>query len=359
MARKIMDRLKRSKAFSLFLALVLTVSALPVRAFAAEPAGAQARMSGTCYLQCVDSPAGIFNITMPDGQVIQGHCLNPGWPSPVDGNYAFTATDIGGGMYSVTVDCSYVTSDINMINPQDRPNMVGRPPWVTQSVGNAIWAVVRYGKISIHKQSANPGCTDGNDLYSLAGAEYGIYSDPGCTQWVATMVTDAAGNATSGDIKTGTYYVKEGKASEGFQVDPTVYTVNVPQNATVAVNNGVVYETPINDPAGILVGKYDGDKSYNANNLPQGSASLEGAEFTVRYYDGFYDTEQQAEASGAPTRTWVYRTNKNGTIRRSYSSYQPPASACALTSVFTCSERMRAISLTLRESPISMAASSA
>lgn len=57
----------------------------------------------------------------------------------------------------------------------------------------------------------------------------------------------------------------------------------------------------------------------NANNLPQGSASLEGAEFTVRYYDGFYDTEQQAEASGAPTRTWVFRTNKNGTISLQYS----------------------------------------
>lgn len=75
--------------------------------------------------------------------------------------------------------------------------------------------------------------------------------------------------------------------------------------------NGVVYETPINDPAGVIIAKYDGDKSYNANNLPQGSASLEGAEFTVRYYDGFYDTEQQAEASGAPTRTWVFKTNKN------------------------------------------------
>ena len=221
-----------------------------------------------------------------------------------------SAVDRGDGTYIVTVATSYITSDINQIHPFDHGHMVGRPPWRTQTVGNAIWAVLRYGKISLHKQSANPGCTDGNALYSLAGAEYGIYSDPGCTQWVATMVTDAAGNATSGDLKTGTYYVKEGKASEGFQVDPTVYTVNVAANATVAVNNGVVYETPINDPAGVIIAKYDGDKSYNANNLPQGSASLEGAEFTVRYYDGFYDTEQQAEASGAPTRTWVWQQIK-------------------------------------------------
>ena len=323
MARKFMDRLKRSKAFNLFLALMLTVSTLPVQAFAAESADVQSRMSGTCYVQCVRSEwdgGSLFNLTMPDGQVIQGYCLNPGWPTPVDGNYPFTAVDRGDGTYIVTVATSYITSDINQIHPFDHGHMVGRPPWRTQTVGNAIWAVLRYGKISLHKQSANPGCTDGNALYSLAGAEYGIYSDPGCTQWVATMVTDAAGNATSGDLKTGTYYVKEGKASEGFQVDPTVYTVNVAANATVAVNNGVVYETPINDPAGVIIAKYDGDKSYNANNLPQGSASLEGAEFTVRYYDGFYDTEQQAEASGAPTRTWVFKTNKNG-----YVDFQNPA----------------------------------
>ena len=321
MLRKFMDRLKRSKAFNLLLAIAITVSSLPVQAYAAEfQDGAQSRMSGTCYLQCVRSEwqgGSLFNITMPDNQVIQGYCINPGWPTPLDGNYSFTATDIGNGTYSVTVNSSYTTSNINQIHPVDRSHIKGPAPWRTQAVGNARWTVVRYGKISIHKQSANPGCTDGNALYSLAGAEYGIYSDPGCTQWVATLVTDEAGNATSGDLQTGTYYVKEGKASEGFQVDPTVYTVNVPANATVAVNNGVVYETPINDPAGIIVGKYDGEKEYNANNLPQGSASLAGAEFTVRYYDGFYDTEQQAEASGAPIRTWVLSTDKDGYARLS------------------------------------------
>ena len=195
MAHKFMDRLKRSKAFNLFLALMLTVSTLPVQAFAAESADVQSRMSGTCYVQCVRSEwdgGTLFNLTMPDGQVIQGYCLNPGWPTPVDGNYPFTAVDRGDGTYIVTVATSYITSDINQIHPFDHGHMVGRPPWRTQTVGNAIWAVLRYGKISLHKQSANPGCTDGNALYSLAGAEYGIYSDPGCTQWVATMVTDAA-----------------------------------------------------------------------------------------------------------------------------------------------------------------------
>lgn len=116
MAHKFMDRLKRSKAFNLFLALMLTVSTLPVQAFAAESADVQSRMSGTCYVQCVRSEwdgGTLFNLTMPDGQVIQGYCLNPGWPTPVDGNYPFTAVDRGDGTYIVTVATSYITSDIN------------------------------------------------------------------------------------------------------------------------------------------------------------------------------------------------------------------------------------------------------
>ena len=71
MARKFMDRLKRSKAFNLFLALMLTVSTLPVQAFAAESADVQSRMSGTCYVQCVRSAwdgGTLFNLTMPDGR---------------------------------------------------------------------------------------------------------------------------------------------------------------------------------------------------------------------------------------------------------------------------------------------------
>ena len=57
------------------------------------------------------------------------------------------------------------------------------------------------------------------------------------------------------------------------------------------------------------MGKYDGQKVYNGNaNLPQGAATLEGAQFTVTYYDGQYATADEAKASGKPTKTWVYAT---------------------------------------------------
>ena len=48
--------------------------------------------------------------------------------------------------------------------------------------------------------------------------------------------------------------------------------------------------------------------------MASGNASLAGAEFTFRYYDGQYATVAEAEASGAPTRTWIFRTDEDGEI---------------------------------------------
>ena len=324
MVHKLMERLKNSKAFHLLMALALVVSSLPVQAFAAETQtlAVQSRESGTCYVVGIDrnpSGASVFQLQMPDGQVITGYCANHGWPMPADGSYAFDAVDVGGGVYSVTVHSSFVTSNRNDINPMEWSHLKGAPPWRTQGI-TATWVRVQYGQISLSKVSGNPGLTDGNALYTLAGAQYGIFTDAGCTAQVGTLTTDASGNATSGNLEVGpTYYVKEIAAPDGYTLDPTVYPVNISANTVTPVNGGTpLTDTPINDPAGVLVGKFDGEKTYNgAANLPQGAASLAGAEFTVKYYDGFYDTAEQAEASGAPTRTWVLATNENGYARLS------------------------------------------
>ena len=324
MVHKLMERLKNSKAFHLLMALALVMSSLPVQAFAAEAQtlAVQSRESGTCYVVGIDrnpSGASVFQLQMPDGQVITGYCANHGWPMPADGSYAFDAVDVGGGVYSVTVHSSFVTSNRNDINPMEWSHLKGAPPWRTQGI-TATWVRVQYGQISLSKVSGNPGLTDGNALYTLAGAQYGIFTDAGCTAQVGTLTTDASGNATSGNLEVGpTYYVKEIAAPDGYTLDPTVYPVNISANSVTPVNGGTpLTDTPINDPAGVLVGKFDGEKTYNgAANLPQGAASLAGAEFTVKYYDGFYDTAEQAEASGAPTRTWVLATNENGYARLS------------------------------------------
>ena len=99
---------------------------------------------------------------------------------------------------------------------------------------------LRRGKISATKATNHPEWVS-----SLAGVVFGIYSDDGCDNQVASMTTDASGNATSGDLRPGTYYVREDVGLAGHKMDPTVYTVSVTDGTTKAVNDGepIVNET--------------------------------------------------------------------------------------------------------------------
>ena len=173
------------------------------------------------------------------------------------------------------------------------------------------------GNIELTKKSANESVTDGNANYTLEGAQYGVYASyddaVNRANAVATLTTNADGWAKADGVAVGDAWVREVSAADGYTVDESIYQVSVPAGGTAYVNGGTVTDVPINDPAQILVGKYDGEKTYNGEaNLPQGAASLEGAEFTVRYYDGFYGTAEEAEASGDPTRTWVFATDADG-----------------------------------------------
>jgi hypothetical protein len=169
------------------------------------------------------------------------------------------------------------------------------------------WRVVA-GKLSIHKSSANPGITDGNDCYSLEGAEFTVYNAAG--QSMGVLRTNANGDTNTLELPEGTYTVRETKPPKGYLPSPNQQvTVRGGQQTTAQVS-----DQPVDDPISMMVGKYDGDKEYNANNLPQGSASLEGAEFTVEYFDTVdYDSYDAIKKAGVnPTRSWVVRTNEKG-----------------------------------------------
>lgn len=159
------------------------------------------------------------------------------------------------------------------------------------------------GKLKLKKASSNPGISDNNPCYSLEGATYGVYSDSGCTQQVGTLTCSASGDSNIIDIAPGTYYVKETKAGKSYALDEGIHQVNVSGGQTATVS---VTDAPQNDPADMLVAKVDAETGKAS---PLGAGTLEGAEFTVKYYDGFYTQENLPEKA---TRTWVLKTDENG-----------------------------------------------
>ena len=173
------------------------------------------------------------------------------------------------------------------------------------STGSATQNILGYeytptGTVSLSKTSANTGITSGNSCYSLAGAVYGIYSDAGCTAQVTTLTTDAGGNAAAVSLNAGTYYYKELTAPAGYALDSSVqsFTVTDGQNTALSVS-----DTPTNDPVRISINKVDSETGDKV----QGGASLENAEFTVKYYAGYYNA---GNLPANATRTWVLKTMK-------------------------------------------------
>lgn len=177
------------------------------------------------------------------------------------------------------------------------------------------------GKLSIMKKSANPEITDNNPCYELKGAEYGVYKTKADAtndkNKVNTLIigkyddTEKNKNWSNEiELEAGTYYVKETKAPKGYALNPNAVKVVIEagKNTWIGEESNDFVDYPQSDPVRILLGKVDKETSKNK---PQGSASLAGAEFTVKYYKGIYD-EDPATQGQTPARSWVLKTNENG-----------------------------------------------
>ena len=162
-----------------------------------------------------------------------------------------------------------------------------------------FWAKLAVGNGKIQKSSSNTAVTKSNDCYSLSGATYGVYSDKGCTKSVATLTTDSNGNTDTVELRAAKYYVKETKAPKGFQLDKNVYTLTVKAGETAALK---VSDTPKVTDTLVELFKIDMETSKST---AQGNASLEGAEFVWKYYDGYYTKDN---LPSEPTRTWTTKT---------------------------------------------------
>lgn len=174
-----------------------------------------------------------------------------------------------------------------------------------QEVGILLAPILKTGDLTLKKSSAMPELVKDNQCYSLAGAEYGVYADSACTKLVGTLITDKDGNAKKITVEAGTYYVREQKASKGYLLDEKVYTVSVGYGDTQTV---AVKEIPGFTDAALLIEKIDKE---SLSGKAKGEASLAGAEFTVCYYDAYYDEnnvpDYDSYTSGAK-RKWIMKT---------------------------------------------------
>lgn len=176
-------------------------------------------------------------------------------------------------------------------------------------------------KIQLQKTSANPDLTKGNSCYSLAGTEYSIYTNKSCSKdsYFGFIRTDAngfgvygdgldsKGNHVGSDVANKTYYAKETKAPKGYKLDTTVYTFKDSGKKTVdgvSIYSFTCSDKPANDPVTVLLKKQDAKTG-------QATTRLAGAEFTIKYFDGTYKTEDELKGVKA-TRSWIIKTNSNG-----------------------------------------------
>ncbi len=184
-------------------------------------------------------------------------------------------------------------------------------PIIPKSENCHFWRVIKVdqtGSIDLQKYSSNKSISKDNKCYSLQGTTYTIYCDSGLHNVAGVLATDSNGYARVDSLSPGTYFVKETTAGRGYTIDDTTYQVHVSAGNTARVNSDSVSDAPQNNPVNAVLAKVDAQSNKGA---PQGSGKLANAQYTIKYYDNYYD-ENNLPADA--TRTWVLKTGTDGKV---------------------------------------------
>lgn len=274
-------------------------------------------ITGTCYqkfdLQRYKSdPYSLaeFIVTMPDGVIIRTQCINPDRFVSADGFYSFTGVpDASGNSYEITVHSAVSAKYAGYGKDVSTGYGHGSIGQNTSTAGcHPKWSPRMTGWIAIQKASSNPDCSDNNSMYSLEGAQYDVYDTQG--QVVDTITTDENGYGCSHELLPGYYKVWERSAPKGYALDTQGHAVDVLAGDTQTLN---VVDTPQNDPVHMVVQKVDADTQTPTG---EGAGTLEGAEFTLKFYP-------RESATGEPARTWVLKTDKDGVTSPFLANHDP------------------------------------
>ena len=236
------------------------------------------------------------------------------WNTPLNGNGTFLGDGEGKLGWELCQELLNIASNIS-------PSSVGYECSLTylsndssdnQSLGIYNDTPVKEitGSVRFHKESAMPSISDGNSCYSLAGAEISVYSDSGCTDLLDTLTTGEDGytgyySTTFREGESVTLYFKETKAPKGFLINDEVRSITLDSEDSYTET---ITDMPGNDPITLLLSK------RTADGHGSGNTRLEGAEYTVKYYDTLSDTDPAQTGSTAKYK-WVFKTDANGRIR--------------------------------------------
>lgn len=166
-------------------------------------------------------------------------------------------------------------------------------------------------KVKLVKSSADPNITSDNSGYSLSGAKYGIWADKKLTEKIGDFTTKSNGESNLISVLAGTYYIKETIAPKGYLKDETVYEVEIEIEDVGKTETVSVEDVPEENPAWVMLRKIDAE---TGEPIPTGAGEFEGAEFTVRYYEGV-DWDKDPAAYGEKDKgKWVFKTNESGYI---------------------------------------------
>ena len=330
--RKAIKLLSVMAAFILALVIPMGIKLLPVEASTANLDTLEVgdTFSGTLGTSNTNPSTGVTNFTIDyidgllggaSGQIINQlsvQCLEPGhigltyktaYESGSKTYYPYNArvTDVQpDGRVTIQIDVPRYINPYTGLEATGWSAGLGTVPyqrcgatWVIQTAPRNITV-----NVTLDKSNGNPAMTQGNAAcyaQDLSGAIYGVYSDAALTNEVGRITTDANGHGELNGIvvqRNAVLYTKEVSAPRGFNLDSQVYR-------HAFTTNGETYnvqstDQPLNDPLRITLNKVSADGNVVVN-----SASLEGAEFTIKYYAGQYTTDTLPTT---PTRTWILKT---------------------------------------------------
>lgn len=192
-------------------------------------------------------------------------------------------------------------------------------------------------KMLLKKVSSESELTTDNDCYDLDGTTIAVFPDERSayeyladntkkSKIIRYFITDSYGNAKAISLDgnnwdynlnsdlykipySDTLYAVETKAGKGFKKceDPVKLELSATgTSGGYALITATIVNEPENDPVRILLQK--------KNAVTGTTENMAGAEFTVKFYKGYYDSADDLETL-TPERKWILKTDSDGYCR--------------------------------------------